>query len=185
MLDSVTAASETQIDLTWTPPGSKGSKEVGYGVITEYEIEVSADGKTWSLLTKVPGKLDVEYTYDDMKGELTSKKVTADSDVEFFHKALLQGQAKYYRVTTINNARTSEKQSVPSDVKSDTTLGSQVPVNPGGLVAKAMGRTAIELLWNARAPDITAAPIIGYQMITPLPPRASARRSGTRWLRTP
>ena len=164
MLDTVSPASETQIDLTWTPPGDKGSKEVGYGMVVEYEIEVSDDGKSWSLLTKVAGKLDEEYTYDDMTKKLTVKKVTADSDVEFFHKGLLQGQTKYYRVTTINNGRPSDRQSVPTDVDNATTYGSQVPVNPGGLVAKAKDRSSIELVWNARASDIAAAPIIGYKI---------------------
>ena len=164
MLDAVSAASETQIDLTWTPPGDKGSQEVGYGTVVEYEIEVSDDGNSWDLLTKVAGKLDEEYTYDDMAKKLTVEKVTGDSDVEFFHKGLLQGQTKYYRVTTINNGRPSDRQSVPTDVDNATTHGSQVPVNPGGLVAKAKDHSSIELVWNARASDITAAPITGYKI---------------------
>ena len=147
-LDSVSPASETQIDLTWTPPGLKGSEAVGYGMVEEYEIEVSDDGNSWDLLTKVDGKLDEEYTYDDMAKKLTVKKVTADTDVEFFHKGLLQGQTKYYRVTTINNGRPSDRQSVPTDVDNATTYGSQVPVNPGGLVAKAKDHSSIELVWK-------------------------------------
>ena len=78
--------------------------DIGYGKIVGYEVEISEDGSTWTLLTTVAGKLDYEYTYDEKTGKTTSKKVDKDADVEFFHKGLIQGQTKYYRITTINNA---------------------------------------------------------------------------------
>ncbi|MCY4414822.1 MAG: fibronectin type III domain-containing protein [Chloroflexi bacterium] len=138
---SATPASETQIDVAWTAPGIDGTEEVGHGKVINYEIDVSDDGKTWSLLTTVAG-----------------------DKLAYEHKGLVQGQTKYYRVSTINNAPGSTRRSVPTDAVSATTLTSFASDSPGGLVAKAMGRTAIELLWNARAFDITAAPIIGYKI---------------------
>ena len=173
-LDSVVSSSETQIDVAWTPPdddynnapgaGMNGSPAVGHGRIVSYEVDVSDNGTSWSLLATVAGKLDEEYTYDEKTKKVTVKKVTADEDVEFFHKGLVQGQTKYYRVSTINNSRPNSKRSVPSDVDSDTTLLSLVSDSPGGLVAKAKDRSSIKIVWNARADDITAAPIIGYKI---------------------
>ena len=176
ILVSALAASETQIDVAWTPPndvanttppaaGADGSEPVGYGKIVGYEVEISEDGSTWTLLTTVAGKLDYEYTYDEKTKKTTSKKVTpADLDVEFFHKGLIQGQTKYYRITTLNNAPASSRRSVPSNVRNATTLASFASDTPGGMVVKAMSHTSLELLWNARADDITAAPIIGYKI---------------------
>jgi len=168
------SSSETQIDVAWTPPdddpdaepaaGASGSPAVGHGRITGYEVDVSDDGKTWSLLATVAGKLDEEYTYDEKTKKVTVNKVVEDTDVEFFHKGLVQGQTKYYRVSTINNAPSSSKRSVTSDVMNDMTLLSLVSDSPGGLVVKAIGYDTIELLWNARADDITAANIIGYKI---------------------
>lgn len=174
VLDSVVSSSETQIDVAWTPPddvvgtdpaaGAPGSPAVGHGRIIGYEVDVSDDGKTWSLLATVAGKLDEEYTYDEKTKKVTVKKVDEDTDVEFFHKGLVQGQTKYYRVSTLNNAPSSSKRSVTSAVMNDMTLLSLVSDSPGGLVAKAKDRTSIEIIWNARADDIAAAPIIGYKI---------------------
>ena len=163
--DSADPDSETQINLAWTPPGAIGSVEVGHGKVTGYEIDVSEDGKTWTLLATVAGKLDEVYSYDEKTKKLSSTKQSApDLDVEFHHKGLVQGQTKYYRVSTTNNAHGKANQSVPSDVRSSATLTSLASDSPGGLVVKAKGQTAIELVWNARADDITAAPITGYKI---------------------
>lgn len=175
VLDSVVSSSETQIDVTWTPPddvvgtppdaGAAGSPAVGHGKITGYEVDVSDDGKTWSLLATVAGKLDEEYTYDEKTMKVTVKKEdAADTEVEFFHKGLVQGETKYYRVSTLNNAPSSSKRSVTSAVMNDMTLLSLVSDSPGGLIAKAKDSSSIEIVWNARADDITAAPIIGYKI---------------------
>ena len=137
----VLAVSETQIDLSWAAPGDEGSEPVGYGKVVGYEIEVSDDGKTFSLL----------------------ETVKADKN-SYSHEGLVQGQTQYYRVSTINNAPGSAKRSVPTAVMKDTTYRSLASDNPGGLIAKAAGRSSIELVWNARADDITAAPIIGYKI---------------------
>ena len=174
-LDSVVSSSETQIDVVWTPPdddyvndppaaGVAGSPAVGHGRIVSYEVDVSDNGSSWSLLATVAGKLDEEYTYDEKTKKVTVKKVDVTTAVEFFHKGLVQGQTKYYRVSTINNSRPNSKRSVPSDVDSDTTLLSLVSDSPGGLVAMAKDHSSIEIVWNARADDITAAPIIGYKI---------------------
>ena len=88
-----------------------------------------------------------------------------DTECSVTRKELHQGQTKYYRVFTINNAsRTSLRLSDPSDADSATTLKSFASDDPGGLVVKSYGANAIKLAWNARADDITAAPITGYKI---------------------
>lgn len=152
-MNSVEAESETEIKLSWTRPGVNGSEMVGYGKVVGYHLEHSDDGHTWMVLEENTG----------LK-KICGAAGTSET-CSYTHKDLVQGQTKYYRVSTINNAtRSSLQMSDPSDTLSATTQKSLASDDPGGLVAKAMGRNAIKLLWNARADDITAAPIIGYKI---------------------
>ena len=172
-LETVQAASETSIQLNWTPPVAAGDPDttmsvaglepIGFGKITGYLVESSANGTVWTRLVEVGPKLNVIYTWDGT--ELTTKdQAAADAVVDFVHKGLVQGQTVYYRVSTINNAPRSLSLSSPSDGRSDTTLRSLASDDPGGLVVKARSSMSLELLWNARADDITAAPVVGYKI---------------------
>ena len=152
-LTGVEALSETEIEITWDRPGADGSAAVGFGKIVGFRVDESDDGENWTVWMANTGLKDV--CGDDGKADECS--VT--------RKELHQGQTKYYRVFTINNAsRTSLRLSDPSDADSATTLKSLASDDPGGLVVKSYGANAIKLLWNARADDITAAPITGYKI---------------------
>lgn len=152
-LNSVEAESETEIEISWTRPGANGSEMVGYGKVIGYHLEHSDDGHTWMVL----------------KDNTGLKKICGadgtSATCSYTHKDLVQGQTKYYRVSTLNNAtRSSLRMSDPSAALNATTQKSLASDDPGGLVVKSMGRNAIQLLWNARADDITAAPITGYKI---------------------
>ena len=152
-LTGVEALSETEIEISWDRPGADGKAEVGFGKIVGFRVDESDDGADWTIWMANTGLKDV--CGDD--GKANECSVT--------RKELHQGQTKYYRVFTINNAsRTSLRLSDPSDADSATTLRSLASDDPGGLVAKSYGASAIKLLWNARADDITAAPITGYKI---------------------
>ena len=191
VLDSADAASEEEIDLQWTPPTTtndqnetvaapSGSEELGYGKITAYMVEVSEDGTNWSELVTISSpKLTLEYTWDG--AALSSKaKATANSKMDLTHAGLSQGQKRYYRVSTVNNAPGSKAISVPSNGLTATTHGSLKADSPGGLVVKAVSSSAIELLWNARAPNIVAAPVTGYK-IESSPLNAKGDNCASKW----
>ena len=173
-LDDPTGESETIIAMAWTPPvdadaadttmSAAGLGPVGYGRITGYQIYSSSDGTTFTPLVKVGPKLNVTYSYNDKTGALIKKADGDDTKVDFEHTNLVQDQTVHYRVSTINNASARVQESDASFTKSATTRRSQASDDPGGLVVKSMGSTAIKLLWNARADDITAAEITGYRI---------------------
>ena len=173
-LDDPTGESETIMAMAWTPPvgpdaadatmSAAGLEPVGYGRITDYQIYSSSDGTTFTPLVKVGPKLNVTYSYNDKTGALTKKADGNETKVDFEHTNLLQDQTVHYRVSTINNASARVQESDASFTKSATTRRSQASDDPGGLVVKSMGSTAIKLLWNARADDITAAEITGYRI---------------------
>ena len=168
--------SEEEIELEWTAPGptdaeraalltSAGYAAVGYGKITAYKVEVSEDGTNWSPLVEIEDpKEDLTYTWDSEKNELSTKAKTDNGMITLVHAGLSQGETKYYRVSTVNNAATNKATSVPSNGLKATTDGSLKADSPGGLVVKAEGLSVIKLLWNARAPDIAAAPVTGYKI---------------------
>ena len=167
-LRSAEPQSEEEIMLEWTSPGATGSEAVGYGKVTAYMVEVSEDGTNWSDLVVIKGPKDtLTYTWD---GSELSSKVKADDDkITLVHAGLSQGETRYYRVSTVNNAPTNKATSVPSNGLKATTDGALKADSPGGLVVKAEGHSAIRLLWNARAPDIAAAPVTGYKIqVSPL-----------------
>ena len=70
-----TASGSTQIDLTWTAPGSDGGS-----AITGYKIEVSPDGANWT----------------------THLADTTDSATTYSHTGLSGGATRHYRVSAIN-----------------------------------------------------------------------------------
>ena len=72
---TATAASATQIDLSWNAPATDGGRD-----ITGYRIEVSTDGNAWSELVA-----DTEL-----------------ADTEYRHTGLAAGTTRHYRVSAIN-----------------------------------------------------------------------------------
>ena len=179
--DSAEPESEEEIKLEWTAPlptaaettaglGSAGYAAIGYGKITAYKVEVSEDGTNWSPLVEIKDpKEDLTYTWDNEKNELSTKAKDDNDKITLVHASLSQGETKYYRVSTVNNAAPNKATSVPSNGLKATTDGALIADSPGGLVVKAEGHSAIRLLWNARAPDIAAAPVTGYKIeVSPL-----------------
>ena len=120
-----------------------GGEQLGYGKLVGFQLEESDDGEdgSWTIQEADTGLKDICEDPD------------ADNEhsCTYVRDGLEQGQAKYFRVSTINNAtRTSQKYSIPSNSDRATTGDALLPNAPSGLIAKATGRTAIELLWNAR-----------------------------------
>ena len=88
---TATAASSTQIDLSWDAPSKTGGS-----AITGYRIEVSSDGGT---------------TWTDLVVD------TASTDTAYEHTGLTAGAARRYRVSAINAIGTGDA----SDVDDATT----------------------------------------------------------------
>ena len=99
-----TASSPTRIDLVWAAPEYDGGAPV-----TSYRIEVSEDGGTWADLASSTGT-----------------SVTAYS-----HTGLQPGSTRYYRVSAINAAGTSDRSNVVSASTDD-------PVGRAGRVNEAI-----------------------------------------------
>ena len=162
----------TQIDLTWIPPddeapadippGADGSDPVGNGKITNYMIEKSDDGSSWSELVTIGPKDDKVYTYDGT--EVTESTGDADDVIDFQHTKLMPGMTIHYRISTINNAPTNQRKSRPSDSVIGMTEPASEPDAPGGLVVQAYGQTAAKLCWNEQSADTAAAPTSGYRI---------------------
>ena len=66
-----------------------------------------------------------------------------------------------YRVGTVN-VGPRERMSDWSDTATQTTEQSTKPDKPEGLVAEAVGRSMINLMWNIQSRTPPAAPIIAY-----------------------
>ena len=172
-LDDPDGTSETVIKMTWTPPvpvdddptmSAAGLEPVGYGRITGYQVESSADGTTWTDLVQVGPRLDKTYSYDNKTGKLTEKAGGDADKVDFEHTKLYQDQTVHYRISTINNARPRARISDTSFAKSATTKRALASDDPGGLVVKARSSSMIQVMWNARGDDIQAAPVSGYKI---------------------
>ena len=154
---TATASGATQIDLSWSAPGSTGGSRrtdrAGVGrrrsssilrvardpgsAITGYRIEVSSNGgSSWTNLVANTGNANTTYA----------------------HTGLTAGTTRHYRVSAINANGTG----VPSNVDSATT-GATAPGAPTGLTATASGTTAINLSWSAPASTGGAA-ITGYRI---------------------
>ena len=115
-------------------------------------------------MVKVGPKLDKTYVYDNKTGKLTEKSGGDAQKVDFEHTKLYQDQTVHYRISTINNARPRVQLSNTSFAKSATTKKALASDDPGGLVVKARGSSMIQVMWNARADDIQAAPVTGYKI---------------------
>ena len=154
---TATASGATQIDLSWSAPGSTGgsrrtdrdgvrrrrsssilrvARDPG-SAITGYRIEVSSNGgSSWTNLVANTGNANTTYA----------------------HTGLTAGTTRHYRVSAINANGTG----VPSNVDSATT-GATAPGAPTGLTATASGTTAINLSWSAPGSTGGSA-ITGYKI---------------------
>ncbi|HEV2193848.1 MAG TPA: fibronectin type III domain-containing protein [Nitrosopumilaceae archaeon] len=131
---TATAASSSQINLSWTVPANNGGSD-----ITGYKIERSTDaGTTWSPIVSN-----------------SASKSTAYSDT-----GLSPSTAYTYRVSAINSAGTSQ----PSNTASATTpSAATAPQPPTGLTATAASSSQINLSWTAPANNGGSA-ITGYKI---------------------
>ena len=156
---------QTEVDLSWKPPVRDGDgvgDGDGFGVIVKYVIEMSDDqSTTWVPLVT----LNTEKACSDTTGAGATHKTKSGlkpiSECTYTHMGLLPGQTLRYRVATVNIG-VPEKTSDWSDTATLTTEESTHPDRPEGLVAEAMGRSMINLMWNIQSRTPPAAPIIAY-----------------------
>ena len=153
----------TEIDLSWMPPvldGDGVGDGDGFGVIVKYVIEQSADrSDSWEPLDTVTPAKDCEAG-----GSGATHKLKTNGPIiscAYTHRGLMPGQTMRYRVATVNIG-VPEKTSDWSDTATLTTEESTHPDRPEGLVAEAMGRSMINLMWNIQSRTPPAAPIIAY-----------------------
>ena len=170
---TIDAASETELEMTvvviqtGSTPAVSGDSSVGFGKLVGYRIEISDDGKDWTKYqpVEIGPKLTLVYTYDEKTGKVTtSTSGNTANVVDFHHTGLTQDETRYYRASTINNAPGSLAYSAATEAKKGKTHQAFTSDDPGGLVAKAKDSSSIEIVWNARADDITAAPVDGYKI---------------------
>lgn len=84
---TATAASSSEIDLSWNAPSSDGGSP-----ITGYKIQISTDGSTWTTIVKNTGSTDTSY-----------------SDIGLNHTTTY-----YYRVFALNSAGSSYRSNIAS-----------------------------------------------------------------------
>lgn len=163
----VAESADTPSETPPTAGAESGDADVGFGELKGYRIEISDDGRDWTKYDPVMigPKLDMVYSYSEKDQMVTVSDTGSTTDlVDFRHTGLSQKSTRYYRASTVNNAPGVLKYSVPTAAKKGTTHSSLTSDDPGGLVAKSNGHTMIDLVWNARAPDIKAAPVAGYKI---------------------
>ncbi|HYL67299.1 MAG TPA: spherulation-specific family 4 protein, partial [Nitrosopumilaceae archaeon] len=133
---TATAASSSQINLSWTAPTSNGGS-----AITGYKIERSTDsGTTWS--TSIANTASTATTYSDT--------------------GLVASTAYKHRVSAINSVGTSS----PSTTSSATTMSGStttIPQPPTGLTGSAVSSSQINLSWTAPTSNGGSA-ITGYKI---------------------
>ena len=123
------ANGENAINLAWDPPTDNGGAD-----ITQYELQVSADGGTnYSRLTS-PSASDRSYT----------------------HSGLKPGDQRHYQLRARNRAGLGE---FSSAISATTLTG--VPAAPG-LTVRANGPTEIKLSWTK--PDDRGSEIRRYEL---------------------
>ena len=128
------AVGQSRIDLSWTAPAYSGGSAV-----TGYRIEVSDDaGATWA----------------DRVAD------TASTDTAYSHTGLSAEDTRHYRVSAINSAGTGTASNVAN---ATTSMADTAPGIPTGLSATAVGRTRIDLSWNAPSSDGGQA-VTGYKI---------------------
>ena len=93
---TATASGTTQIDLSWTAPGSTGGS-----AITGYKIEVSPDGTSWT----------------DLVAD------TSNTTTTYAHTGLTAGDTRHYRVSAINTNGTGDPSNVDSATTAATAPG--------------------------------------------------------------
>ena len=156
---------QTEVDLSWKPP-IRDSDGVGagdgFGVIVKYVVETSDDrSTTWEPLVTLNTEKACSATTVAGATHKTKAGLTPISGCEYTHTGLMPGQTLRYRVATVNIG-IPEKTSDWSDTATLTTEKSTKPDRPEGLVAEAMGRSMINLMWNIQSRTPPAAPIIAY-----------------------
>ena len=157
----------TMIDLSWNPPAVDADGEGegdGHGIIIKYVIQKSDDGgNTWIAHKTVNTETACSGT--PATGDATHKLGTDKyGPVEMCtdtHTMLGPGQTVRYRVASVNIGP-REKMSDWSNSATHTTEESTKPDKPEGLVAEAMGRSMINLMWNIQSRTPPAAPILAY-----------------------
>ena len=129
-----TAASTSQINLSWTAPSNNGGS-----AITGYKIERSMDtGSTWSTLVSNTGSTSTTYSNTGLSPNTTYT----------------------YRVSAINSIGTGS----PSNVSTATTSTQILPPQPPtGLTATTVSSSQINLSWSAPA-DNGGSPVTGYKI---------------------
>jgi len=131
---AASAASSSQINLSWNAPSDNGGS-----AITGYQIERSTDsGSTWNTIVADTGSVSTTYS----------------------NTGLSPSTAYTYRVSAINGIGTSS----PSNTATATTSQAPtVPQPPTGLSATAVSSSQINLSWNTPSNNGGSA-ITGYMI---------------------
>ena len=133
---SATASGNTQINLSWTAPGSTGGS-----AITGYKIESSPNGTAnWSDLVANTNNTNTTYA----------------------HTGLAAGTTRHYRVSAINTVGTGPASNT-ANATTGQTVQTTVPGAPTSLSATANGNTRINLSWTAPGSTGGSA-ITGYKI---------------------
>ena len=136
---TATADGSTRVDLSWAAPVDNGGR-----VITGYQIQESPDGRQTGL----------NVIWNDVVED------TGNSDTTYTETGLAPGTTRYYRVIAINSEGTSNASNVAT-LTTPTPDGT--PSAPQRLMARADGKTQIELSWAA--PGYTGdSPVTGYRI---------------------
>jgi len=132
---TATAASSTQVNLSWSAPSSNG----GYP-ISGYKIEFRIGSGSYSTLISNTGSTSTAYS----------------------HTGLSSGQTYVYRVSAINSVGAGTP-SAESSVTLTGASSSNAPGAPVGLAATAASPTQVNLSWSAPS-NTGGSAVTGYKI---------------------
>ncbi|MBL4595521.1 MAG: fibronectin type III domain-containing protein, partial [Robiginitomaculum sp.] len=126
--DVTVRSGNTEIALLWTSPATGGS------TITDYVIEYSTDGTSFSI-------------FDDGTSTLPIATVTG----------LTNGMEYHFRVSASNAAGTGDASQIVSEIPATTSE------RPNGIITNTISSTQIDISWNAPG-NTGGSPLLGYRI---------------------
>ena len=141
---AATANGSSEIRLTWTAPATGGDNTI---TLTNYQIQVSDDGATWTSPQTSTVLVDGQYAHQ-----------VAGTMQDYTHMGLGAATTKHYRVRAVN----SNSVAGPWSNKAMASTPAGMPGAPT-LTATKSGTSMINLGWTAPKNDGGSA-ITGYQL---------------------